>query len=43
MQEALYRHLCVQSVTVLEIGAGMGALTGCLCDRCGEVVAIEES
>lgn len=29
--------------TVLEIGAGMGALTGCLCEKCGEVVAIEES
>ena len=32
-----------ENSTVLEIGAGMGALTGCLCDRCGEVVAIEES
>ena len=28
---------------VLEIGAGMGAITGCLCDKCASVVAIEES
>ena len=29
--------------TVLEIGAGMGALTGCLCEKCEKVVSIEES
>lgn len=28
---------------VLEIGAGMGALTGCLCERCEYVTSIEES
>ena len=28
---------------VLEIGAGMGAITGCLCETCGSVVSIEES
>lgn len=28
---------------VLEIGAGMGAVTGCLCEKCEKVVSIEES
>ncbi len=29
--------------SVLEIGCGMGAVTGTLCDKCGEVVAVELS
>lgn len=28
---------------VLEVGAGMGALTGCLCDKCETVTALEMS
>lgn len=32
-----------QNASVLEIGAGMGALTGFLCDKCAQVVAIEQS
>ena len=31
------------NASVLEIGAGMGALTGVLCSRCKQVVAIEHS
>lgn len=27
--------------TVLEIGAGMGAMTGLLCDKCAHVTAVE--
>ena len=29
--------------SVLEVGAGMGALTGCLCDMCDTVVSLEMS
>lgn len=29
--------------SVLEVGCGMGAITGMLCDRCGEVTAVELS
>lgn len=29
--------------SVLEIGCGMGAITGMLCDRCGDVTAVELS
>lgn len=32
-----------KNARVLEIGAGMGALTGCLCEKCAQVVSIEES
>ena len=32
-----------KDATVLEIGAGMGALTGVLCERCQHVVALEHS
>ena len=32
-----------ENASVLEIGAGMGALTGCLCDQCANVTAMEMS
>lgn len=32
-----------ENAVVLEVGAGMGALTGCLCDRCRQVTALEMS
>ena len=32
-----------ENASVLEIGAGMGALTGCLCDLCMNVTAMEMS
>lgn len=31
------------NATVLEIGAGFGALTGLLCDKCSKVVAVENN
>lgn len=32
-----------ENASVLEVGAGMGALTGCLCDKCKSVTALEMS
>lgn len=32
-----------KNASVLEVGAGMGALTGCLCDKCKRVTALEMS
>ena len=32
-----------QGATILEVGAGMGAITGCLCDKADKVVSIEMS
>ena len=32
-----------ENASVLEVGAGMGALTGCLCDMCKKVVSLEMS
>ncbi len=32
-----------ENASVFEIGAGMGALTGCLCDQCANVTAMEMS
>lgn len=32
-----------KNATVLEVGAGMGALTGLLCEKCNKVIAVEQS
>lgn len=32
-----------KNASVLEVGAGMGALTGCLCEQCANVTAMEMS